>query len=375
MARVVIENLTKQFKARKKEFTRAVNGLSLAVEDGEFMVLVGPSGCGKSTTLRLIAGLEEPDSGRITIDGRSMERVAPKDRDIAMVFQNHALFPHMTARENLAFGLMVRKYSRAEIASRVGEAADLLGLKDCLDRRPEHLSGGERQRVALGRAIVRKPGVFLFDEPLSNLDAPLRAQLRREISRMHERLSATMIFVTHDQMEAMTMGQRIAVLHQGALQQAAEPLTVYGNPANIFVAGFIGLPKINLLEGTIVREGDGTFFTMTANDAPFVKLRLDEAGAARAAGFTGPKIILGIRAENISTGPATTDKPVSTIEVIAESVETTGADSYLYARRGAQTLVARLQTGGKIRPGEKLALVFDLSAAQLFDPVTDKAMA
>ena len=227
MARVVLENLTKHFKAPRREPVRALTRLSLSVEDGEFMVLVGPSGCGKSTTLRLIAGLEQPDSGSIAIDGRAMDRVPPKDRDIAMVFQNHALFPHMTARENMAFGLMVRKSPRAEIEMRIKEAAEILGLNGCLDRRPEHLSGGERQRVALGRAIVRKPGVFLFDEPLSNLDAPLRAQLRREIRQLHERLRATMIFVTHDQVEAMTLGHRIAVLDRGELQQVAAPLEVY----------------------------------------------------------------------------------------------------------------------------------------------------
>ena len=374
MARVVIENLTKQFKAHKKEITRAVNRLSLSVEDGEFMVLVGPSGCGKSTTLRLIAGLEEPDSGTIAIDGRPMNGVQPKDRDIAMVFQNHALYPHMTARENMAFGLKVRKCPRAEIEARIREAADMLELNGCLDRRPEHLSGGERQRVALGRAIVRKPGVFLFDEPLSNLDAPLRAQLRREIIRLHERLRATMIFVTHDQLEAMTMGHRIAVLNQGELQQVARPLEVYQRPVNLFVAGFIGLPKMNLLEGTLVRSSEALSFNLPGNASPEISLRLNAGAAPQFARFDGPGITLGIRPENIALVQGEIAGRIPIANAVAESVETTGADTYLHCRCGSQALVVRLKAGENIRPGEKPSLIFDFSHARFFNPATGKSL-
>jgi multiple sugar transport system ATP-binding protein len=373
VARVVIENLTKQFKAHKKEFTRAVNGLSLSVEDGEFMVLVGPSGCGKSTTLRLIAGLEEPDSGTIAIDGRPMDGVLPKDRDIAMVFQNHALYPHMTARENMAFGLKVRKCPRAEIETRIREAAEMLELNGCLDRRPEHLSGGERQRVALGRAIVRKPGVFLFDEPLSNLDAPLRAQLRREIIRLHERLRATMIFVTHDQLEAMTMGHRIAVLNQGEPQQVAKSLEVYQRPANLFVAGFIGLPKMNLLSGTLVRSGQNLCFNLAGNPSPDISLGLN-AGAAQCARLAGPGIILGIRPENIAVFQGKIVGHIPTVTAVAESVETTGADNYLQCRCGSQALVVRLKAGEGVRPGDSVNLTFDFAAVRYFDGATGKSL-
>ena len=368
MARLVIENLGKQFKAAKKQTTTAVKGLSLSVEDGEFMVLVGPSGCGKSTTLRLIAGLEEPDAGTITIGGRAMNGVEPKDRDIAMVFQNHALYPHMTARENLAFGLTVRRLPRVEVETRIREAAEMLGLNGCLDRRPEQLSGGERQRVALGRAIVRKPGVFLFDEPLSNLDGPLRAQLRREIAALHQRLRATMIFVTHDQMEAMTMGDRIAVMHEGAVQQAGKPLELYQNPANLFVAGFIGAPRMNLFEGTIIQSGQDVLFKLCDGGPESPRLQLNASAAGGLGRFNGKNLILGVRPENLR--PDARDG----IEMQAESLETTGADTYLHARFGGQPLIMRLNNGEKIPPMEKLKIAFDMDAARWFDPASGKAI-
>jgi multiple sugar transport system ATP-binding protein len=245
VARVVIENLTKVFNGPAREDIRAVDSVSLAVEDQEFLALVGPSGCGKSTTLRLISGLEEPTHGTISIEGKIVNEVAPKDRDVAMVFQNHALFPHLSAYENMAFGLKLRKFPRAEIEKRVMEAAELLALKGCLRRQPQELSGGQRQRVAIGRAIVRRPRVFLFDEPLSNLDAPLRAQLRAEIARLHTQLRATMIYVTHDQVEAMTLGDRVAVMQAGVLQQVGRPEEIYRCPANPFVSAFIGALPMN----------------------------------------------------------------------------------------------------------------------------------
>src|SRR5436309_7043550 len=260
MARVVLENLSKRFTGPGGETIRALDKASLAIEERELLVLVGPSGCGKTTTLRLIAGLEEPTSGTVAIDGQVVNPVPPQDRDIAMVFQNYALYPHMSVYENMAFGLKLRKCPRAETDRRVKAAAELLGLTACLERKPQALSGGQRQRVALGRAIVRQPKVFLFDEPLSNLDPQMRAQMRAEISRLHRRLASTMIYVTHDPVEAMTLGERIAVMREGAIQQVAAPMELYRRPANLFVAGFIGWPPMNLFLGTVLEKGRALFF-------------------------------------------------------------------------------------------------------------------
>ena len=283
MAQVVLEHLTKVFAGPRGEGIRAVDCVSLTVEDKELLVLLGPSGCGKTTTLRLIAGLEEATTGTVSIDGRVVNGVAPENRDIAMVFQNHALYPHMTAFENMAFGLKLRKVPRAEIAARVGEAAEILGLAACLERKPAALSGGERQRVALGRAMVRRPRVFLFDEPLSNLDAALRQQMRAEIARLRRRLVATMIYVTHDQDEALTLGDRIAVMKQGVIQQVADPMNLYRNPANLFVAGFVGSPPMNFFKGAVVSMRGGLFFQeQTPNGAAPLKpitLRLADSSA------------------------------------------------------------------------------------------------
>jgi len=321
MATVAIENLTKIFPGPRGTRVRALDGLSLTVESGEFVVLVGPSGSGKTTALRLIAGLEEATSGTVSIDGKVLDGVPPKDRDIAMVFQNGALYPHMTARENLAFGLKLRKFPRAEIETRVEEAAGVLGLGPCLERKPQELSGGQRQRVALGRAMVRQPKVFLFDEPLANLDPQMRLQLRAELSRIHTRLGATMIYVTHDQVEAMTLGDRIAVMKEGALQQAAGPMQLYERPANMFVAGFIGSPPMNFFHGNLVTEGDGLFFeeeTRTAASAPqgqcgiAANLSLSsQKGGARPAGSTcvvpfegRGEEVKGVRDQNPSPQPS-----------------------------------------------------------------------
>ncbi|PYK57877.1 MAG: sugar ABC transporter ATP-binding protein, partial [Verrucomicrobia bacterium] len=257
MARIVLDNVSKIFKGPKGEEVRAVNNVSLTIEDREFLVLVGPSGCGKSTTLRMMAGLEEVSRGTISIDGKVVNDVEPKDRDVAMVFQNYALYPHMTVYENMAFGLKLRRYPRAEIDLRVSQAAEILGITPLLDRLPRALSGGQRQRVAVGRAIVRQPKAFLFDEPLSNLDAQMRVQMRMELSRLHQRLAVTMVYVTHDQIEAMTMGNRIAVLKNGEVQQIAGPLELYRRPANLFVAGFIGAPSMNIFRGVLSGDSDG----------------------------------------------------------------------------------------------------------------------
>ncbi|HET9869293.1 MAG TPA: sn-glycerol-3-phosphate ABC transporter ATP-binding protein UgpC, partial [bacterium] len=256
MAKVILKDVNKMYGNN----VVAVNNVNIEIADKEFLILVGPSGCGKSTTLRMVAGLEELSGGEIRIDDVLVNDVPPKDRDIAMVFQNYALYPHMTVFENMAFGLKLRKYPKEEIKQRVHEAANILGIQELLNRRPKELSGGQRQRVALGRAIVRKPKVFLFDEPLSNLDAKLRVQMRAEISKLHTRLQATMIYVTHDQLEAMTMGDRIAVMKDGFVQQIAEPITLYEKPVNKFVAGFIGTPSMNFMEGTLNKKRTGVYF-------------------------------------------------------------------------------------------------------------------
>ncbi len=373
MARLAVENLTKIFKGPRGESIRAVNDASLVVEDREFMVLVGPSGCGKSTMLRLIAGLETPTQGTIAIDGRVVNGQEPKDRDLAMVFQNFALYPHMTVRENMAFGLKLRKVPRAETDQRVNQAAELLGLTGCLDRPPQDLSGGERQRVAVGRAIVRQPKVLLFDEPLSNLDAQMRVQMRREIARLHRRLATTIIYVTHDQIEAMTLGDRIAVMQAGVIQQVAGPMTVYRQPANLFVAGFIGSPPMNVFHGVIaVRNGVTFFQEQTAAGANGgLVLVVPEKKAARLAGIAGRRIVFGLRPENvgIKSGEA---NPVAgvVVEAIVEGVESLGPETHLFATTGAHSFVARIGAGAGLAAEQKVALIFDMDQALFFDPAT-----
>jgi len=378
MARVVLENLTKSFKGPRQKTVDAVRDLNLTIEDKELLVLVGPSGCGKTTTLRLIAGLEEISKGTISIDGQVVNGIAPKERDIAMVFQHHALYPHMTARENLAFGLKLRKHSRAEITQRVGEAAEMLGLADCLDRRPEALSGGQRQRVALGRALVRKPKVFLFDEPLSNLDAQMRVQLRREIAQLHSRVAATMIYVTHDQVEALTLGDRIAVLRQGSLQQVAGPMDLYRRPANLFVAGFIGSPPMNFFQGTVALENGGLFFQEEAvlvGAAPGFKLRVDGEMSSRLAGWAGKKVVLGIRPEHIAEKSGAGDAPAGqVVEAVVGVIEPMGPETFLYAANGSHCFAARLRADFRVAAQQKVSLVFDMRHAHFFDPATETAI-
>ena len=291
MAQVVLERLTKVFQGPGGEGIRAVDNLSLVVEDKELLALVGPSGCGKTTTLRLISGLEEPTSGTISLNGQVVNRLPPKDRDIAMVFQNHALYPHMSVYENMAFGLKLRHFPKAEIDQRVKEAAQILDLGACLDRKPAALSGGQRQRVALGRAIVRRPKLFLLDEPLSNLDAQTRLQLRAEIARLHTRIGSTMIYVTHDQVEALTLGQRVAVMKDGVIQQVADPMTLYRQPANLFVAGFIGSPPMNFFDGTVSAEKDALVFEEQRSHGAAlpqpITVLLDGVSALRLRGYLG----------------------------------------------------------------------------------------
>jgi len=333
----------------------AVQGVSLEVGEGEFLVLVGPSGCGKSTLLRMVAGLEEVSEGEIRIGGRRVNDVAPRDRDVAMVFQNYALYPHMTVAENLGFGLRMRKVAPDEIRRRVAAAAGVLGLERHLEKRPRELSGGERQRVALGRAMVREPRVFLFDEPLSNLDARLRVEMRAEIRRLHQRVGATMIYVTHDQVEAMTMGDRIAVLDRGRLQQVADPRTLYARPANTFVAGFIGTPPVNLLEATVAADG-GTLEVAGA------ALALGEAQRAAVAGRKGSRVIVGVRPEDLVPG-ADERGVVARVEL----VEPLGSETLVHARCDAGRVVARVPAGPAPAVGDSLRFSPRPEALLLFD--------
>ncbi len=347
----------------------AVHDASFEIADGEFVVLVGPSGCGKSTTLRMIAGLEAASAGQIRIGERVVNDVAPKDRDIAMVFQNYALYPHMTVRENLAFGLKLRKLPRAEIGTRVQHAASLLELEPILDRRPAQLSGGQRQRVAVGRAIVREPAVFLFDEPLSNLDAKLRVQMRREISSLHQRLGATMVYVTHDQTEAMTMGDRIVVMNAGHVQQIGTPMELYDHPVNMFVAGFIGSPAMNFVPG---RVEAGRFRSRAGGF-------LDFALPAKSMGLgDGARdVVLGVRPEviHVRGGPIRPGEPVPATARL-ELLEPLGNETLLAlrSRAGEQALVARVPPQALPPVGETLDLELDAGRLHFFDPESQAAL-
>ncbi len=375
MAKVVIEHLVKIYPEKSGAGVKAVNGINLTIEDREFMVLVGPSGCGKSTTLRMIAGLEEITTGTITIDGRVVNEVLPKDRDIAMVFQNYALYPHMSVYDNMAFGLKLRKLPATEIDARVREAAAMLGLGDYLQRRPKALSGGQRQRVAVGRAIVRKPKVFLFDEPLSNLDAKMRVTTRTEISKLHARLGATMIYVTHDQVEAMTMGDRICVMRDGDIMQVAEPLVLYNHPVNLFVAGFIGSPPMNFFRGTIRRAGSQLAFVEGNERGSTLTLGLTDALSAQADGHIDRPIVLGIRPENIQdTLTLASPDPARTAEVKVEISEPMGAETYLYLDTAATSFIARVRPTDRFEPGHRIKVTFDLDHAHLFDATTERAL-
>jgi multiple sugar transport system ATP-binding protein len=346
--------------------TPAVNAVDLRIEDGEFLVLVGPSGCGKSTVLRMVAGLEEVTSGEIWIGPRMVNEVPPKDRDIAMVFQNYALYPHMTVHDNMAFGLRRRRIAEDEVARRVRAASDTLGLSGYLNRRPRELSGGERQRVALGRAMVRDPQVFLFDEPLSNLDAKLRVQVRAEIKRLHQRVKATMIYVTHDQTEAMTLGDRIAVLKKGVLQQVADPFTLYARPANQFVAGFIGSPPINFFTATLRVDG------APALVADGVSIPLPEALASRLAAWRGKSLQLGVRPEDLVLSPT---GPGGSLPGRVEVLEPLGNEVLVHWSTPAGTVISRIPGQTAPRVGESAALHFPYEKLHFFDPANEAAVA
>jgi multiple sugar transport system ATP-binding protein len=338
----------------------AVSDLNLEIGDGEFMVLVGPSGCGKTTSLRMIAGLEEISDGQLRIGDRVVNDVAPKDRDIAMVFQSYALYPHMSVRDNLAFGLKLRKVPKSDIEKRISEAAGILQLEKLLDRKPKELSGGQRQRVALGRAIVREPAVFLMDEPLSNLDAKLRVQTRAEIARLHQRLGTTMVYVTHDQVEAMTMGQRIAVMSDGLLQQVGTPQQLYDHPVNRFVAGFIGSPSMNFVE-TDVPDGDGEIETadLTVPVPPAFKEGM--------AGMDG-KVVVGFRPEHLELGEVA--GPAAVVKGTADVVEYLGNEELLHVTSGGKDIVAIVDSSHRVKPGDVVKLKLPADKLHMFHPET-----
>ena len=367
MARVELKNLYKVYPGN----IRAVENASLVVEDKEFAVLVGPSGCGKSTLLRMIAGLEEPSGGDIVIGDRRVNTIAPKNRDIAMVFQNYALYPHMTVYKNMAFGLMLRKYSKLEIDRRVREAAEILGITELLDRRPKALSGGQRQRVAVGRAIVRQPEVFLFDEPLSNLDAKLRMQMRAELSKLHSRLQATMIYVTHDQVEAMTMGDRIVVMLDGVIQQVSPPLELYHRPANRFVAEFIGSPPMNMIDGRLEIKDDTLFFIAFDNAR---RLRIPPPQADLLKRFSGTGLTMGIRPEHLSENRGQQEKPGESFTGLVELVEPLGAEFNVYVNVCGKTLTARIHTDQKPRVQSLHVFDVDVRSMLFFDKETSRTI-
>lgn len=357
MTGVILKNICKHYGSVK-----AVARLNLEIQDGEFVVLVGPSGCGKSTTLRMIAGLEEITDGEIWIGESMVNGVPAKDRDIAMVFQNYALYPHMTVHKNLAFGLTLRKFKSDEIDQRINRASQILGLTELLERKPAQLSGGQQQRVALGRAMVREPAVFLFDEPLSNLDAQLRTQMRTELQQLHRQLESTMVFVTHDQIEAMTLGDRIAVLNQGQLQQYGSPRNIYQQPENLFVAQFFGYPSINLLKGEIIREADQHFYVQQD-----LKLVLPPQWNASVTGLDVNQVVLGIRPEAISLNiaePSSHTENRITGKLI--STQLIGAEIVLMLQSGNQQLVLKSDARREYTPGENLTVCLDLSQAHLF---------
>ena len=358
MAGIVFEHVMKAFGE-----TVAVRDFSLEVEDGEFLVLVGPSGCGKSTTLRMLAGLDEITAGTIAIGGREVNGVAAKDRDIAMVFQTYALYPHMSVFDNMAFGLKLRGIARPEIRARVRRAADILGIEELLGRKPGQLSGGQRQRVALGRAIVREPVAFLLDEPLSNLDAKLRVQTRAEISRLHQQLGTTFVYVTHDQVEAMTMATRIAVMDQGVLQQVGTPQDLYDRPANVFVAGFIGSPAMNFFEATVRRE-DGQLIL----DGDGLAITLPLSGASAFAPLEGRRLTFGIRPEHIHD-PAhlPADIEAAELEADVDITELMGNETFLHLQVGPHAVLARVDPRTTARAGASARVVLDLAHARAFE--------
>ena len=364
MAKVTLEHVWKRYGD-----VVAVHDISLEARDQEFLVLVGPSGCGKSTTLRMVAGLDDISQGQISIGDRIVNNLSPKDRDIAMVFQSYALYPHMNVFDNMAFGLKLRKTPKAEIRRRVQEAAETLGIANLLDRKPKQLSGGQRQRVAVGRAIVREPAVFLMDEPLSNLDAKLRVQTRADLIKLHQRLKTTVVYVTHDQTEAMTMGNRIAVMKDGFLQQIDKPQILYDYPVNTFVAGFIGSPAMNLIPGEL-KQSDGAVRVQGAG----LDVRLPDSLADLARQQNSSTVLLGIRPEHIEPIQTYEGEPPNQIATQIEVVEHMGNELYVYLGQNGNTLTARFPPEVDATPGHDLTTVFDPNNLHLFDQTTGNAI-
>ncbi|MFN2340696.1 MAG: ABC transporter ATP-binding protein [Halanaerobium sp.] len=368
MANVTLEHVYKRFGDLV-----AVKDQSLEIRDKEFIVLVGPSGCGKSTTLRMIAGLEEISEGTIKIGDKVVNDVAPKDRDIAMVFQNYALYPHMNVYDNMAFGLKLRKFPKDQIERRVQEAADILGIEELLERKPKQLSGGQRQRVALGRAIVREPQVFLMDEPLSNLDAKLRVQMRTELSKLHDELQTTMIYVTHDQTEAMTMGDRIVVLKDGVIQQVDDPLSLYNQPVNMFVGGFIGSPAMNFMDAKIQKEGNSYYI----DGAGTFRIRVPDGKEDFIKDYEGKDVVFGCRPEDIVDAQITRDFTIeddNSFKADVDVVEPMGSEIYLYLSEEGHSLIARVEAESQAEVGDTIELGVDLSKTHVFDAETEECI-
>ncbi|BEP27871.1 ABC transporter ATP-binding protein [Helicovermis profundi] len=353
MSNVILKKINKVYP----NGFNAVKNIDLEIKDKEFMVLVGPSGCGKTTTLRMIAGLEEISDGELLIGEKTVNEVAPKDRNIAMVFQNYALYPHMTIYDNMAFGLKLRKYPKDKIKSKVENAASILGIEDLLKRKPKQLSGGQRQRVALGRAIVREPEVFLMDEPLSNLDAKLRVQTRSELIKLHNRLDTTFVYVTHDQTEAMTMGTRICVMNKGEIQQVDTPKNIYQNPTNTFVAGFIGSPQMNFMNSVIKEENGNVLIEYNGLKLPLTK---EMASSVKDGGYIGKEVLMGIRSENILI-----DK--GGFEVTVDVTELLGSEIYIYYSINGEQFIAKETHNMNFKIGDKITVSFDESKIHLFD--------
>ncbi|MDU2374648.1 sn-glycerol-3-phosphate ABC transporter ATP-binding protein UgpC [Anaerococcus vaginalis] len=365
MANLSLKNINKIYD----NGFHAVKDFNMEIEDKEFIIFVGPSGCGKSTTLRMIAGLEDISSGELKIDGKVVNDVLPKDRDIAMVFQNYALYPHMTVYDNMAFSLKINKVPKDEIDKKVKEAAKILDIENLLKRKPKQLSGGQRQRVAMGRAIVRNPKVFLMDEPLSNLDAKLRVQMRIEISKLYQKLGTTMIYVTHDQTEAMTLGTRIVVMKDGVVQQIDTPQNLYDHPKNLFVASFIGSPQINLIDVKVVKEGEEVF---VENDYLKLKLPKEKADILIDKDYIGKKVVFGIRPESIYDEEDFLEKASdgSIINAKIRVFELMGAEVYLYFDLGEDQITARVNPSTKAKVGQEVKFAFDMDKTYLFDPET-----
>ncbi|MFR9239695.1 MAG: ABC transporter ATP-binding protein [Clostridium baratii] len=364
MSNLSLKNI---YKIYKKDVV-AVDNFNLEIDDKEFIIFVGPSGCGKSTTLRMIAGLEEISKGSLYIGDKLVNDIEPKDRDIAMVFQNYALYPHMTVYDNMSFALKLRKLSKDEIDEKVKYAAKILDIEHLLDRKPKELSGGQRQRVALGRAIVREPKVFLMDEPLSNLDAKLRVQMRTEISKLHKKLNSTFIYVTHDQTEAMTMGTRIVVMNDGVIQQVDTPQNIYNNPRNKFVASFIGSPQMNFLKGIIFNDKENVYIKINNSNILIPK---SKGKILIEKGYNGKEVILGIRPEKIKEGECLNG---ANIECTVDSVELMGAESFLYLKMAEENITLRTNGTSNLRFGDRITIAFEFDNMYMFDKETELAI-